>query len=160
MSQKKPSIPTDAPFELVLLPSIGAVPAETAARNRQAVADAYRAMLAGDSTAIFALMAPNVQFHESPSLPYGGTHHGPDGAQAGVAGMFRAWSHLHVEIEEFVAGGNLVIAYIFMRGVARASGELYEGPVAEMFRFSNDQIVEWRPIYWDTHRVRQVCRLD
>lgn len=160
MTNRKASSPPDSSrFELVIRPTAGNASPETATRNRESLERAYHVMLSGDMSALFALLAPNVQFHEAPSLPYGGSLNGIEAAQTGVGGMFAAWSELHVEIEEFVAGGDIVIAYIQMRAVSRASGEVYEGPVAEVFRFENGKITEWRPIYWDTHRVRQVCRI-
>jgi ketosteroid isomerase-like protein len=159
-TSQKASAPPDSRFELVIRPTAGSGSPETAARNRQALEHAYRVMLSGDMSALFALLAPDVQFHEAPSLPYGVSLTGSEAAKQGVAGMFSAWSELHIEIEELVAGGDLVIAYIQMRAVSRASGEVYEGPVAEVFRFRDGKIVEWRPIYWDTHRVRQVCRIS
>jgi ketosteroid isomerase-like protein len=148
------------PFELVLAPSLGTGSAEVAASNRRAIEDAYRAMLTGNPAALFTLLAADVKFHEAPSLPYGGSWSGPEGASAGVAAMFGAWSHLRIEIEEFVAAGDIVIVYMWMRATARASGEVYEGPTAEVFRFKGGKITEWRPIYWDTHRVRQVCGIS
>ena len=152
---------TQAPaFELILAPSVSSGLTEGAARNRRAIEAAYRAMIAGDQGALFALLAVDVEFHEASSLPYGGSFSGLEGARAGVVGMFSAWSHLRVEIEELVAGGDLVIVYLWMRATARATGEVYEGPTAELFRFKDGKISEWRPIYWDTHRVRQVCALS
>lgn len=150
----------NTPFELVLSPTLGSGSADAAAINRRVVEDAYRAALKGDPDALFSLLSDEVEFHEAPSLPYGGSQRGIDGAKAGVAGMFSAWSHLRVEIEEIAAGGDIVIAYLWMRAISRSSGEVYEGPTAELFRFKARKIIEWRPIYWDTHRARQVCGLS
>ena len=150
----------EIPFELVLSRSLGMGATDVAAKNRRAVEDAYRAILKGEPGALFALLADDVQFHEAPSLPYGGSQKGIDGARAGVEGMFSAWSHLRVEIEEIAAGGDIVIAYLWMRAISRSSGDVYEGPTAELFRFKAGKIIEWRPIYWDTHRVRQICGLS
>jgi uncharacterized protein len=130
---------------------------ENAKKNRQALFDAYRAMIDGKSNALFDLLDDNVAFHEAPSLPYGGTLYGRSGAQSGVAGMFGAWSYLRVEIEEFLAAGDLVIAYMHLTNTSRATGKIYVGPVAEVFRFQNGKITEWRPIYWDTHAAREAC---
>jgi len=54
------------------------------------------------------------------------------------------------EIEEFLCAGDPMIAYMVFTGVSRASGQTYTGPCAELFRFANGKITEWRPIYWDT----------
>jgi len=147
------------PFELILnVPDNGFN--ETAKKNRDAVIGAYQATLQGTESALFEILDKDVAFHEAESLPYGGTQSGVPGAQAGVAGMFGAWSHLRVEIEEILAAGDLVIAYMQITGTSRATGKVYAGPVAELFRFKSGKISEWRPIYWDTHAVRKACGLD
>jgi uncharacterized protein len=146
-------------FELYLNKSLGKGSDDVARRNREAIERVYRAIEAGDQAALFGILADDVVFHEAASLPYGCTKTGKAGAQAGVEGMFSAWSHLRVDIEEFACAGDIVIAYLMMRATARATGEVYEGPTAELFRFKEGKVIEWRPIYWDTHRVRQVCGL-
>jgi ketosteroid isomerase-like protein len=146
-------------FELYLKKTLGKGSVEVAQRNRQTIERVYRAIEAGDQAALFGILADDVVFHEAASLPYGCTKTGKDGALAGVEGMFSAWSHLRVDIEEFATAGDIVIAYLNMRGTARATGQVYEGPTAELFRFKDGKVIEWRPIYWDTHRVRQVCGL-
>jgi ketosteroid isomerase-like protein len=156
---------TDAPaptapyFQLVLnVPREGGLTDE-ARRNREILAEAYRATLAGNPNALTELLDPDVKFYEAAGLPYGVEAIGITGALKGVAAMFGAWTHLRCEFQEYLAGGDLVIAYMWMTGTARATGQIYEGPNAELWRFKNGKVIEWRPIYWDTHRVRQVCGL-
>lgn len=146
------------PFELIInAPDDGLN--QQAKVNRQLLLDAYKAQLTGDTESLFRLLADDVTFIEADSLPYGGTFHGPAGAQQGVGGMFTAWSHLRVEIEDILASGDLVIVYLQMTATSRETGEVYDGPTAELFRFKDGKITEWRPIYWDTHAVRKVCGL-
>ena len=133
---------------------------EIPARNRRLLFDAYTSLLAGDHDALFNLCAPDLTYILPPSLPYGCVKTGVEGARAGVAGAFGAWSRVKCEIQEFVATGDLVIAFMQVALTGRATGEVYEGPTAETFRFRDGRIIEWRVIYWDTHRVRKVCGLD
>ena len=130
---------------------------DTANANRALILDAYERMFAGESEALAGLLDPDVLFAEAESLPYGVTVRGIAGARQGVAKMFTAWRSLAVEIHEFTAAGDLVIAYLTMKGVGRETADVYEGMTAEVFRLNDGKIIEWRPIYWDTHRVRQVC---
>jgi len=146
-------------LELVLNLKEGSGLTDTARKNREILVTAYQAMLAGNENALAEILDPEVCFYEAKGLPYGVEAKGIEGALKGVAGMFSAWSHLYTEFQEFLAGGDIVIAYLWMRATARATGEVYEGPTAEMFRFRDSKIIEWRPIYWDTHRVREVCGL-
>jgi len=146
-------------LELVLKLTEDSGLTDTARANREILVKAYQAMLDGNESALAEILDPEVRFYEAKGLPYGVEAEGIDGALAGVAGMFSAWSHLYTEFQEFLAGGDMVIAYLWMRATARETGEIYEGPTAEMFRFKNGKVIEWRPIYWDTHRVREVCGL-
>jgi ketosteroid isomerase-like protein len=147
-------------FELILNTANHAELSTVAESNRRAIEAAYQSMLAGNDSALFDLSADDVTFFEAPSLPYGCVNKGREGARSGVAGMLGAWSTLHVEIEAIAASSDLVVVYLSMRAKSRATGETYEGPAAEIFRFANGKIIEWRPIYWDTHRVREVCGLE
>ncbi len=134
---------------------------ETARRNRELLVAAYGAMVSGkDPDALMRLLHPNVTFYEAASLPFGCVERGPDGCVKGVQAMFSAWSSLRATFTEFTAAGDIVIAYMRLTGTSRHTGKIYDRPNWEMFRFSDGQIVEWRPIYWDVHEVRQVCGLD
>ena len=134
-------------------------PDESAA-NRTILHDAYLAIIAGNGGALFDLLDDDVEFIEASSLPYGTHVRGIPAAQAGVAEMFKSWRHMHVDITHFTASHDLVIAYMQMSATSRATGDVYNGPAAEIFRFRNGRIIEWRPIYWDTHLVRKVCAID
>ena len=130
---------------------------DTARENRRILIRAYEAQLAGDLDAWWTIFDEDVEFHEAESLPYGCSTKGLAAAKQGMAGMFAAWSGVHADFENFLAAGDLVIAYLRMRATSRRTGKVYDAPVAELFRFRNGKIVEWRPIYWDTHQVREIC---
>ena len=134
--------------------------AGTTSLNRKLLFDAYSAVLAGSHDALFDLCAPDLLYALPASVPYGCVKHGVAGAREGVAGAFAAWSRIRCDIKQFVAGGDLVIAYMQVALTGRATGEVYEGPTAETFRFRGGRIVEWRVIYWDAHRIRQVCGVN
>lgn len=149
----------ESPFKLIQ--NYPDNPIDDGARaNAQLLIDAYKAMENGDEGALLQLLTDDCTFIEASSLPYGGIRKGPQGAMEGVGGMFEAWEHLTVTIEQMLAGGDLVIAYMHLVGTARATGKIYEGPTAELFRFKDGKVVEWRPIYWDTHAVRVACGVD
>jgi ketosteroid isomerase-like protein len=130
-------------FELVLNLSPDGGLTETARQNREATIKAYRDLLAGDDQALIKLLDPEVVFLEAKGLPYGVEAKGIQGAIDGVAGMFSAWKTLRAEFFEFTAAGDIVIAYMMLTGVGRATGMTYEGPTAELFRFRRGKIIEW-----------------
>jgi ketosteroid isomerase-like protein len=132
---------------------------ETARANRELLAKAYREMAAGDGDAIMRLLDPEVFFTEAPSLPYGCEARGIAEVRKAITGIHAAWRDLRAEILEYLAAGDLVIAYMVITGISEATGREYKGPLAELFRFRNGKVVEWRPLYWDTHEVHGVCGL-
>jgi len=147
----------DSGFEVKLQVDSSTNISETAHKNRTAMIKAYEAMITGDFDTWWSYFDKDVEFYEAASLPYGFSSKGLEEAKQGMAGMFEAWKHLEIKVEEFTAAGDLVIIYIHMKATSRKTGKIYEGPVAELFRFRNDKIIEWRPIYWDTHMVREAC---
>lgn len=151
----------DAPvLELVLRVSEeGGLDTEAEA-NRTRLLDYYRARMAGDPDAFANFVDPDLDFFQASGLPYGGEAKGAEGALKLVGAMFATWRKLKVEVLEITAGGDLVIAYLMLTGISRATGDRYHGPTAEVFRFRDGKVVEWRPIYWDTHAVRRACGTD
>ena len=147
-------VPQDGQFTMTLNLPEGP---DDGAANRERLHTAYIALAAGDGEALFKLLDDEVRFSEAASLPYGVTGTGIEAARQGVAGMFGAWTHLHTEFTHFTASHDMVIAYLHMTATSRATGQIYAGPAAEVFRFRNGKIVEWHPIYWDTHAVRTAC---
>ena len=144
-------------FELIIdLPARDGLD-EVARSNREALINYYRARQAGDPDAFARLVDPDLHFIQSPGLPYGGEARGAEATQALMTRMFGTWSALRVEVQEVTASGDLVIAYVMLTATARATGKSYTGPTAELFRFRDGKVVEWRPIYWDTHAVREAC---
>jgi ketosteroid isomerase-like protein len=133
---------------------------ETARANRELLAQAYRDMAAADGEAIIRLLDPEVFFTEAPSLPYGFEARGIGEVRKAIAGIHAAWRELRAEILEYLAAGDVVIAYMVITGISEATGREYKGPLAELFRFRNGKVTEWRPLYWDTHEVRAVCGLS
>jgi ketosteroid isomerase-like protein len=144
-------------FELDIKPMQGIT--ETTHKNRAIIEKAYADTLNGHDTALWDLLDPDVEFYEADSLPYGGHVKGAKAAIAGVQKMLDTWSEQKVEIFEYAAAGDIVIAYIRMTATSRATGKVYQGMTAELFRFKDSKVIEWRVIYWDTHRVREVCGL-
>ncbi|HKT74970.1 MAG TPA: nuclear transport factor 2 family protein [Steroidobacteraceae bacterium] len=147
----------DTQFELAMSLSASSGLTPEAHSNRDLMVKAYRAIEAGDQGALTALLDPNVRFVEAPSLPYGCDVRGVEATAAGVSGMMAAWSKIRVDVEDFTAAGDLVIAYMRFTGISRKTGKPYSGECAEVFRFRNSRIIEWRPIYWDTHAAREAC---
>lgn len=132
---------------------------ESARTCRDIIANAYHAMLQGDQGALGKILHPDIVFREAAGLPYGVEAKGIEGTLQGVAGMFEYWSSVDVDLIEVCGGKDMAIAYMYLRNVARATGKPYEGFVCEVFRFKDGKVIEWHPVYWDTHAAREACGL-
>jgi len=128
-----------------------------AQQNRNSLMKAYKARCDGIAQDLLDLLDPSVVFRVPESLPFGGTEKGLSGVIKGIGEMFTIWDRLSVEFEQFVAGGDLVIGYFRMAGVTKGRHEKYDHPGCAVFRFRNGKIIEWRTLYWDTHRLLDIC---
>jgi ketosteroid isomerase-like protein len=146
-------------FELILSMSKDSALDEEAHRNRKILINAYEAQLAGEGGALLALLDPEATFQQAASLPYGCVKQGIVDIKDGVARMFSTWRPLRVEILEVAAAGDVVMSYYRFTGTSRSTGETYDALGTEIFRFRSGKIIDWRPFYWDTHAVRDVCGL-
>jgi ketosteroid isomerase-like protein len=135
---------------LVVPPGLTAQFSETEAQNRQAVVAALKSIQAGDVEPFWALFDPDVEFHEAQCLPYGGVHKGADTARR-VHASIRDHFELFPELQQVLAGGDLVIAHIAVTMRAHKTGKSAAFPVNEIYRFRGGKIVEWRVLYFDTH---------
>lgn len=149
---------TDFKLEISLSDKSGLT--DEAVANRALVVATYLALEAGQEDALAKILDPDILFVEADSLPYGGTKRGIAGTMEGVGEMLAAWRNIHVEITEFLCAGDLVIAYMVFHGISRATGQVYTGPCAEVFRLANGKITEWRPIYWDTKAAAEAAGLS
>jgi uncharacterized protein len=98
--------------------------------------------LAKDVTHDFEVIMPQ-------TVPWGGTHHGPDGVEAFMT-VFRD----HVEgqwadPDDFIDGGDLIVVLGRLRGRGRATGEEYEVHFAHAWDLSDGVPSRCRS-YFDT----------
>jgi uncharacterized protein len=125
------------------------------------VLEAFRAVESRDREGLFALYHPEVEFHEAPSLPYGGNVSGKEEV-AGNLGWLETWGPLQpTEAERrmdprvIAASGNEVVVLYRQRAVDSAGTRL-DAPVlglyevrdglfarAQMFHFDTAAIVEF-----------------
>ncbi len=96
----------------------------------------------------------DVVFHEAPSLPFGGDHHGVEGYKA-LAERFSELAEF-----EFSPEMNLMTTtdgVVIVRGefsvTGRATGRTASTPFAEFYKLSGDRIVDVEVFYWDEAAV-------
>lgn len=99
---------------------------------------------------------PDIISYEADGLPYGGTYRGPEGFARLVRIMQGTWDDMYFRPTEFLSGGDYVICYVELSGVGKKTGLSFSMPLAELYRFQDGKIIEFRPIYYDTKRCAEV----
>ncbi|MDG2003381.1 MAG: nuclear transport factor 2 family protein [Novosphingobium sp.] len=131
---------------------------EGAQANRQAIIDALELMAAGDADPFWSLFDPDVTFFEASCLPYGGAHKGLEATQKGFAHLSEQFSKMHSEFEAVLASRDIVILYQHIEFEAAKTGKTGAIPVAELFRFKQGKVIEWRAHYFDACLVAEALR--
>lgn len=124
--------------------------------NLAVVKKVYEYVDRGDSEGWMALVADDCEFHEPPSLPYGGSYIGIRAMRRGLRNMRGAWEDLEFEILNFTAGGDSVIVHLNIGGTGRKTGKHFWLPILELWRIRDGKVVELRPFPFDTTRMVEV----
>jgi ketosteroid isomerase-like protein len=139
----------DWDFQLVLKFRDAPDDPETTARNRAILLQGLDQLAAGDVEAFWSIYDPDVVFHEAPSLPYGGAHHGLEATKEAVNRMSAVYAKLKTEFEQVLTGGDIAIVYQTITYQLKGTGETGSMPVAELYRFRDGKVIEWRACYFD-----------
>jgi ketosteroid isomerase-like protein len=89
--------------------------------NISLIRDAYEKFARRDIPRIFALVADDIEIHESDLVPWGGTYYRHQGARDFVANLLK-YIDTQIEVDEFVAAGDEVVVIARTRGRATATG--------------------------------------
>ncbi len=126
--------------------------------NIDSIKAAYQAFAKGDIPSVIGFLSPDIDWTEAEGFPYGGTYHGP---QAVLSGVFmqigRDWETFKVEPEEYIEGGDRVVAMGKYSGTYKATGKSFRADFAHVWKIENGKAVRFTQ-YVDTllvHRALQ-----
>ena len=120
---------------------------------RARVMQAIEQLASGDEEAFWAIFDADVAFHEAQCLPYGGTHRGLAATRGAHDTIYDYFESIQIELEQILAAGDIVIAYAWMTYRVRKNGRSGRFPLAEVFRFKDGKVIEWRLHYFDAATV-------
>jgi ketosteroid isomerase-like protein len=126
-----------------------------AVSNRRTLMEAVDRLAAGDLDGFWSIFHPDVVFHEAACLPYGGAHRGLDATKQAFGRMGQAYSRMRAELEAVLASRDIAVLYQTITFQVRDTGKTGSLPVAEMFRFRDGKVVEWRALYFDSSQVAE-----
>jgi uncharacterized protein len=116
------------------------------------VVELGRRFRAGDRDGARALLHADLRIEQPPSLPHGGSHHGPDGMDAMGAAFAEHWERTIGEAE-VRSCGDTAVQITTQTWTARATGRSATVDVVELFRVEDGRIVEIRVFQQDTHAL-------
>ncbi len=97
-------------------------------------------------------------FHEAACLPYGGAHRGIEAVKAGYGQIHVVFDRIDALFEQLLVAGDIAIAYQQIDFRVRDNGRTGSFPVAELFRFRDGKVIEWRALYFDADMVARAIR--
>jgi ketosteroid isomerase-like protein len=98
---------------------------------------AYSAMSRRDADELAELVAHDIEWTLPEALPWGGTHHGPDGIHALVDIFTDHVEGSWADPDDFLDAGDRIVVLGRVRGTVRATGEDYEVPFAHVWGLSD-----------------------
>jgi ketosteroid isomerase-like protein len=128
--------------------------------NLRVVQDLYAAFRAKDEERLRELFAPDVEWIQCAGFPGGGTRKGVDEVLAKVfAGLQSEWSDWRVPIDEFIDGGDTIVALGRYAGTHGTTGRSMEAVCAHVYDVADGRITRYRQ-YADTVPLAAAARAD
>ena len=123
--------------------------------NLDSVRGAYDAFARGDIPTVLGFLSPDVEWTEAEGFPYGGTYIGP---QAVLEGVFMRlgteWDGFAAVPDEFIDGGDTVVALGKYSGTYKATGKSFQANFAHVWRVREGKAVRFTQ-YVDTLLVHR-----
>ena len=126
--------------------------------NLDAVRGVYEAFAKGDIPAVLGLLSPDIEWTEAEGFPYGGTYTGPDAVLSGVfMRLGTEWDDFAAAPDEFVDGGDSVVALGQYSGVYKATGKSLRANFAHVWKLKDGKAVRFTQ-YVDTLLVQRALQ--
>ena len=121
---------------------------------------AIRAVEQRDSEALAALCHEQVEFHDAPSLPYGGERRGIGGElEAAPDSWLGTWAPLQPTPAErrmdarVVAAHDGEVAVVYRQRALSAAGERFDAPVFALYRVRDGKFARAQMFHYDTAAI-------
>lgn len=99
-----------------------------------------------DDSALFDALAPDVEWHETEGLPYGGVYRGVEALMEGVfAHVMTDWEGFSATPDTVLAvGEDQVLSMGRYGGVFRSTGKATDAAFAHLYKLKNGKVVQFR----------------
>jgi len=127
----------------------------TTISNVATIKGAYDAFAKGDVPAVLGIMDTNISWTEAEGFPYAGTYRGPDAVLQGVFIPLGAeWDGFTVVPDDFIDGGDKVVATGTYSGKYKATGKSFKAAFAHVWTLKNGKAVVFHQ-HTDTAKVNE-----
>ena len=114
------------------------------AAETEPLRDAYAGLNRNDIPAFVKAFDPQVVWIEPVEFPGGGTYRGLAAVQAHITKSRADWAEGTCEPERFIAAGDMIIVFAYVRVRLNYEKEWREGPLADVYTFRDGRVVQVR----------------
>ena len=126
--------------------------------NLDSVRGVYDAFAKGDVPAVLGFLSPDVKWTEAEGFPYGGTYVGPQAVAEGVfMRLGTEWEGFAAVPDEFIDGGDSVVALGQYSGTYKATGKSFRANFAHVWEVREGKAVRFTQ-YVDTLLVQRALQ--
>jgi ketosteroid isomerase-like protein len=126
--------------------------------NLDSVKQVYQAFAEGDIPSVLGFLNADIVWTEAEGFPYGGTYHGPKAVLEGVfMRLGSEWIGFAAVPDEFVDGGDTVVALGKYSGKYKATGKQFQSNFAHVWKIQNGKAVRFTQ-YVDTLLVQRAVQ--
>ncbi len=112
--------------------------------NLNVIQGAYAAFAKGDVPSVLGILSPDIAWTEAEGFPYGGTYNGPNAVLEGVFMRLGAeWDEFTAVPDEFIDGGDAVVALGKYSGVYKATGKRFQADFAHVWKIQNGKAIRF-----------------
>lgn len=126
--------------------------------NLNSVKAVYQAFAKTDIPSVIGFLSPDIDWTEAEGFPYGGTYHGPHAVLSGVfMRLGSEWNGFAAVPDEFIDGGDTVVALGKYSGTYKRTGKSFEANFAHVWKIQDGKAIRFTQ-YVDTllvHRALQ-----
>ena len=126
--------------------------------NLNSVRTVYAAFAKGDIPAVLGFLSRDIEWTEAEGFPYGGTYVGPHAVLEGVFMRLGAeWEGFAAVPDEFIAGGDSVVALGKYSGTYKSTGKSFQANFAHVWKVDDGKAVRFVQ-YVDTLLVQRALQ--
>ena len=107
----------------------------------EAVRAVYESWSNGDFKPSLEVFDPDVLFVMPADFPEAGTYHGLEQVAEYTRGFLEPWTHIAIEAEELIDGGDCVVAAVRQHGTGSESGASTEFRYFQVWSFRGQKVI-------------------